>query len=345
MSILHAFWKELRVLRSVTLCSMVAVGCGSGSDVVQIDRLERPNLWAVGGGADLVAAQWYTYQGTATVDIFRQDASSPDRLLLVGSLPFTNGSSRVHDLAVTSDWLTVNWGGTVYLVSLAAAPALAGAVSAAVPATLDRTVAKGAFLLTSENPVLRLYSLANPASPSLVSSYTPAVSMHAVAAVPGGFLAFGDGVFVTVSVAVGSGPVWAERTEPKLPFSRKAVAVQGQIAVAGPGHVAGRSQIAKYDTTDLAAPRLVLSVDDLPVEYNEFSWDGGDTYVVAGIGSSSPGLNTSTLLVLREAQGNLSQVARSNVAPVYAAGDASLLHAWNRRLYVSAGALFGYRLP
>jgi hypothetical protein len=191
---------------------------------------------------------------------------------------------------------------------------------------------------------LRLYSLADAAHPALTSSFDAPGPIRAVAAVPAGFLAFGDGIMVGLSNP--GRPVWMPKSDPVLPFARKAISAGAQVVVAGQGHVAGRSQIAKLDATDPANASLLLSADDLAVEYTDFAWDGSTTYSVFGPGTTSPGFNTSPLLLLREDRGQLRNLGTLQVWPMYGGGErASLVHAWSGRLYRAEIGMKAYRLP
>jgi hypothetical protein len=330
-------------------CFALSVACGSSSNgLVALQTIELPNLDGVAGYQDIVVAHWIPFTGGDTLQVYRQDPANPDRLLVNGSVSLTGGSASARDIGVTADWAVVTSGPTS-LVSLSPSPSLIGQVflgataTSNFPITVDRAVAHGAFLFVASGATLRLYSLADPAHPAPSASFDAAGSIRAVAAVPAGFVAFGDGFMVGLSNP--AQPVWTPKSTAQLPFARKAIAAGARVAVAGQGHIAGRSQIAKIDATDPANPSVLLSADDLPLEFVDFAWDGSTSYSVFGPGTTTPNYNTSPLLLLHEDQAQLRSLGMSQAWPVYSGDRASMAYAWNGRLYRVEIGMKLYRLP
>jgi hypothetical protein len=327
----------------------LAAGCGSNSKstaLAPLQTVDMPNLRAVSGSEDVVATYWAPAQADSrdTLQVLRQDPANADRLLLSASVPLQPGFAVPRDVAITSDWAVVTVPAVV-LVKLSPTPALVGTVdlgadAANIPITPDRAVAHSGFLFVAAGAKLRVYSLVDPAHPALTASFDAPGPVHAVAAVPAGFLAFGDGMMVALSNP--SNPAWSTKSDVALPFARKAITAGAQIVVAGQGHVAGRSQIARLDATDPANASILLSADDLPVEYADSAWDGSTTYCVFGPGTTTAGFNTSPLLLLHEESGKLREADTLQVWPVYGGG---LNHAWKGHLYRAELALKAYRLP
>jgi hypothetical protein len=148
-----------------------------------------------------------------------------------------------------------------------------------------------------------------------------------------------------VGLASPDQPVWKAKTDPGLPFSRKAVSAGAQVVVGGLGHVAGRSQVAKVDATDPGNPTVLLNADDLPVQFIDFAWDGSTTYLLFGPGTVTPGYNNSPMLLLHEDHGQMRNLGTSQVWPVYGGDRPTVVHAWNGRLYRAEIGLHVYRLP
>jgi hypothetical protein len=327
----------------------LAAGCGSNSPgLAPLQTIDLPNLSGVAGYQDVVVAQWIPFSGGDKLQIYRQDAADPDRLLLTASVDLGGGSSFARDIGVTADWVVATSNGP-RLVALSPTPSFVGSVfvgdtpTSNFPITVDRAIARGAFLFVASGATLRLYSLADPAHPMPTSSFDATGPIHAVAAVPAGFLAFGDGFLVGLSTP--AQPVWTSKASAQLPFSSKAIAAGTQVVVAGQGHVAGRSQIARVDATDPTNPSVLLSADDLPVQFTDFAWDGSTLYSLFGPGTTTPGYNTSPLLLLREDHGQLRSLGTSQIWPVYGGERASMAYAWNGRLYRAEIGMKAYRLP
>jgi hypothetical protein len=235
------------------------------------------------------------------------------------------------------------------LVSLSPAPTFVANVSlyapptSNFPITVDAAAARGAFLFVASGPTLRIYSLADPMHPTVTASFDAPAPIRTVTSVPNGFLAFGDALMV--GIANPAQPLWNVKSDATLPFAHKAVTSGTQVAVAGAGHIAGRSQIARIDASNPADPVVVLSVDDLPVQFVDFAWDGSSRYVVFGQGTTSPNVNTSPMLFAREEGGNLRDSSTSRVWPMYDTGHGSNVHAWNDHLYRTEIGVKAYRLP
>ena len=331
---------------AVWACVALSVACGTSSPgLTQLQTIDLANLSGVSGGEEIIAVQWIPFSGGQTLQVYRQDKTNPDRLLLAASLPLSGGYAIAKDVGVSPDWIVVG----MTLVALSPSPTVVGQLNLGTdPATAfaivaDHAIARGTFLFVATGSILRLYSLADPAHPALISSFDVSAPVRAVAAVPAGFVAFADERVAGVSNP--AQPVWNTRLDARLPFARKAVSSGAQVVIAGQGHIAGRSQVARVDATDPANASIVLSADDLPVEMIDFAWDGSTTYLLFGPGTTTPGYNSSPMLLLQENAGQLRSEGTSQVWPVYGGDRPTMVHAWNGHLYRAEIGMHVYRLP
>ncbi len=292
---------ELRKLRTIPFENLQLVTGGGPGDVLGVVYTDSSSAGAYDGFR-------------ATLHTYRRDPAFPDDLVDLGDtyLGVDTLYHRTVDAAITPDWATVTLNynesaaGWVALVSLAGdTPSLAATIP--LNPTLDAAVASGRWLLVAAGAELGLFDLADAAHPALVPvPFVASSPVTALVPVPDGFLAFTAGGYVAVRPDPVA-PEFVQATDPVLRNFRRAIPDRGELVLAGPSLLAGKSRVVRAALSS-GVPALLHSTE-FEGNFVELAFDGGGAAVL-----QTQDASRTLVRVLREREGGFDERS-SSAAP------------------------------
>ncbi|HET8538479.1 MAG TPA: hypothetical protein VFL83_01275 [Anaeromyxobacter sp.] len=264
---------------------------------------------AGGGASEFIAYTRFSNSATApnTIRLLRHRAARPDALELVGDVDLGLGwAAAVSRLFVTGGAAVPCLGSTCWVIDLTSEALPRSTIT--LPGEPDGLAIHGRWLVSGAGTTVSLLDLqggpgATFTARAPVTSVLP-VPPPPLPEPPAGptFLAFTTVGYVRVTAD--AAPTFAEVDDPTLRSFAAAFPDGAGGLVAGPSPTYGFSRVVRLDLSSPATP-VVSHVEELPVHFASFAWDGGATSVVA----ASPGETFAPLrdgYVLRELEGEFT---------------------------------------
>jgi hypothetical protein len=313
---------------------------GSGSSPGELKLVRTVpgayNILAVAGHDDVVAALDYGTLRNASEALLllgKRDPAHPTDLVDLGKVPLGANISSLSDLSVTADWVTVACGGVVSAVSLTTpAPQL---VAQFTTASLQ-AIASGRWLLhvDGDGRTVHVRDLGAPGAgfPQVGSPFDAGATVTAVAAVPGGFLAFTTAGYGYVAMAQNV-PAYTFVSSPDVKGFTRAHLYGTKLYVGGPSVFMGKIRVGRIDVATPSSATLEAFVD-IDGAFVDFAYDPAGSYVAFAQVSADMGLHR--LFLVRDTGGALAPPDTSYEIRGVVRGTTSLplSHAKSGMLYV-----------